>query len=286
MIKIEDYLRNYSNKTIYYCPNPGNAGDALIALATYQLFKRLGINYKIAKPGGDDLRNKVVFYGGGGQLVNIYNGYAIKFLLSYKDVVKKLVVLPHTINLEQSIIKSFDNNVDVMCRERISLEYVKKNNQNVNTYIFDDLVFSMNLVEVFNKKIEASLYTILDLKHLYHYIKFLVNKTSTHCKIFNSFRTDLEKSELKLPKYNYDVSSEFGALIFNEKLSRSIGYHLLNFINQFRVINTNRLHIAISGAVLGKEVNFYQNSYWKNKAVYDFSMKTQYPNVIWKGNSI
>ena len=41
------------------------------------------------------------------------------------------------------------------------------------------------------------------------------------------------------------------------------------------------LHLAIAGALLGKPVECYPNSYFKNEAVYHFSMKDRFPNVQW-----
>jgi exopolysaccharide biosynthesis predicted pyruvyltransferase EpsI len=40
-------------------------------------------------------------------------------------------------------------------------------------------------------------------------------------------------------------------------------------VNQFDQINTNRLHVSITGALLGKTVNLYDNSYGKLFNVYD-----------------
>ena len=107
--------------------------------------------------------------------------------------------------------------------------------------------------------------------------------TTELSNILNSFRTDSEKTNYKLPQNNFDIPSKFGALAYTPKTALMIAYHILRYLNKFEIINTNRLHIAISGAILGKAVNFYPNSYWKNKAVYLYSLKDQYPNVTWKG---
>ena len=42
-IDIHQILERYKGQEICYCPNPGNAGDALIAHSTYNLF----LKYKI-----------------------------------------------------------------------------------------------------------------------------------------------------------------------------------------------------------------------------------------------
>ena len=43
-------------------------------------------------------------------------------------------------------------------------------------------------------------------------------------------------------------------------------------------IHTDRLHVAILSAILGKETRLYPNIYYKNKGVYEFSLCT-FPNV-------
>ena len=46
IIDINMFLAEQSGQAECYCyPNPGNAGDTLIAAATYQLFDALGIQY-------------------------------------------------------------------------------------------------------------------------------------------------------------------------------------------------------------------------------------------------
>ncbi len=45
---------------------------------------------------------------------------------------------------------------------------------------------------------------------------------------------------------------------------------IFKYLSKYEVINTNRLHIAIVGSMLNKKVNFYNNSYYKNRAVYEY----------------
>lgn len=51
----------------------------------------------------------------------------------------------------------------------------------------------------------------------------------------------------------------------------------LRDIAEYHTIHTNRLHIAIAGTLLWKDVFLYPNSYHKNKSVYQHSLST-YPN--------
>ncbi|MCP4005227.1 MAG: polysaccharide pyruvyl transferase family protein, partial [bacterium] len=64
-VSIPSYLKSLAAKPLYYMPNGGNAGDALIAQATYQMLGDHQIEYEIVSPR-DDLTDQVVAYGGGG----------------------------------------------------------------------------------------------------------------------------------------------------------------------------------------------------------------------------
>jgi len=67
--------------------------------------------------------------------------------------------------------------------------------------------------------------------------------------------------------------------------TRSLVIHgcreFLDYLAAFDKIETNRLHVAIGGSLLGKEVNLYANSYWKNRAVYEASLRGRFRNLHW-----
>lgn len=288
-MNIYDYLKTYSDDLVYYCPNGGNGGDAIIAYGTYQIFNELGIKYKIARLG-DNLNNKIVIYGGGGQLVKLYDGHGLKFIQRYHNVAKKLIVLPHTINLHKKYIEKFDHNIDIICREATSFDYIQKMNTKVNVFLMNDMAFNINVSYLLSKGSRITNKFHLDAHYISQWVRFNYGKLKNHFsstdlgQTLNSFRTDFdEKTDLRLPKDNFDISSKYFAIVYTPKISLSIAFQIFNYLNNFDIINTNRLHLAISGAILGKSVNLYPNSYWKNEAVYFYSLKNQYPNVNWLG---
>lgn len=88
----------------------------------------------------------------------------------------------------------------------------------------------------------------------------------------NFFRQDVEApTDFKFPKNNRDLSAEgtqsSPVMPFFEELA------------QYTTINTNRLHVAIGGALLGRKVNLHPNSYFKNKAIFKSSLEPHYPNI-------
>jgi len=96
------------------------------------------------------------------------------------------------------------------------------------------------------------------------------------------FRTDVEKTNYKIPKGNIDLSKMLELSSCNTLLSQLSCFHFLNEINLYKVIHTNRLHVAIAAAMLGKQVYIYSNNYYKVKAIYNFSLKNKFANVYWR----
>ncbi len=62
-INIITFLSKYIGEEIIYIPNPGNAGDSLIAYGTLQVFNNLKLNYKIGNIN-QKYNNKILFYAG------------------------------------------------------------------------------------------------------------------------------------------------------------------------------------------------------------------------------
>ena len=93
--------------------------------------------------------------------------------------------------------------------------------------------------------------------------------------------SDREKTNIKIPEDNRDLS-----LILNKpgntkiNIIKDVSLSTPDHLSKFKTINTNRLHIAIAGILLDKNVNFYRNSYYKNKSVFEYSINNIYKNTI------
>ena len=272
-IDIHQILERYKGQEICYCPNPGNAGDALIAHSTYNLFLKYKIKCSIVGLT-DVVKGKSVFYGGGGNLrvtrfmehgplsavrlllegkiktsikALVKRKASIRFLRNNIKQNKEIVILPHTINAFEDFFRSAPPNLKIMCRERISYQFVHSVIPNkMNAYLSKDLAF------------------YLDLRNLQQ-----KGRGTLNC-----FRTDTaERTNLRLPKDNIDLSRKFGNGKWeNKRRTSNIANEFISYINQYEHINTNRLHVAIAGGLLGKKVNLYANAYYKNQAVYEYSM--------------
>ena len=86
------------------------------------------------------------------------------------------------------------------------------------------------------------------------------------------FRSDPETAnKIKIPPNNNDISLKGNY--------RSEVFQFFNEINRFSAIFTDRLHVSIAACLLKKEVHLYPGAYFKNRAVYLSSMKSQFENV-------
>ena len=94
----------------------------------------------------------------------------------------------------------------------------------------------------------------------------------------------MEKTDLDIPTSNLDVSNVFWTdNDMSPFHSHEATYRLLRFIDSFKTVHTNRLHICIPSLLLRKNVHFYDNSYGKNAAVFEFSLKSRFSALTWHG---
>ena len=255
MGSVEEFLQEYKNREIIYVPNPGNAGDLMIAHGTFQVFNSMGLNWGISKQG--KWIGKLLFYSGGGNLVGMY-GSCRDFLIKNKDK-NEIVVLPHTVANEDPLIKSLGENIKIICREETSYKYVRKlMKYKENVLLLDDMALHIKGIEKY--------------------------KSREGKGVLNCFRTDKEAPDIKIPADNVDVSRKGlhragrGARYDVGEVER-ISLSVFDYLSRFSVINTNRAHMAIGGSLLNREVNMFPNSYYKNRAIYDYSLKDSYLNT-------
>ncbi|GFD77581.1 hypothetical protein KUL118_04430 [Tenacibaculum sp. KUL118] len=287
---------------INYLPNPGNAGDSLIACATYQFFERNNIEYTCCTSEKNISDGDILVYGGGGNFggENSRVGYYIK---KYASRVKAFVLLPHTLFGAEALLKSLPETVHLFCRERVSYDYASKMVTDAKVYLKDDMVLSADVSKMLSPpasqsalgSVCAELTRRVLFKNedfgisLKHYLSYTIKSLFGHLYPskaqdgeLNAFRIDVEKTDIPIPHDNIDVSALYELSSCEPNLAKLSTFRFLSHINAFDTVNTNRLHVAIAATKLGKKVNLYGNNYFKIRAIYEFSLKGKYPNVVWK----
>lgn len=254
-ISIEKFLKKYSNQEIVYCANPGNAGDALIAHATFQLFEKLSIRTKIIRHT-DIVSNQTIVYAGGGNLVEDKYKNAYHFINSNFRQNREIILLPHTVQGYNELLLSAKN-LTIFCREKTSYQYLLEIGFPLEKlYLAHDMAFQLAKTEFRN----------------YNH-----NGEGTA----NCLRLDQESVGLiDIPEDNIDISLSWnGELWHRPDFAKNVTHSLACYLNTFETVKTDRLHIAILAGIMGKKVILYPNNYYKIKAVYDYSICEMFKNV-------
>jgi len=283
-IDINKYLKDLSeDNELYYHPNKGNAGDSLIACSTFQLFSKLELPFTLFNKKSFNPEGKVLIYGGGGNLIPQYHG-ARRIIKRYHRAVKKIVILPHTISGNEKLLATLGSNVDIFTREVTSFEHVRQHAPNANVFLEHDLAFGLDPEQLLSEESSCP-YRDIPLKRLVRReaarLSEMLRRSCAQHLVLNCFRTDKEKTEVRRPLGNIDLSILFKYGTGTPQQALRTTLMLFRFMNRYDEIRTNRLHLAIAGALLGKVVQFHPNSYYKNRAVYEFSIKDRFPNVQW-----
>jgi exopolysaccharide biosynthesis predicted pyruvyltransferase EpsI len=298
-IDVSDFLSQFKGNSVSYVPNPGNAGDAIIAAATYQLFDRISLSYRVANREMESYTGETIVYGGGGNLGNMKT-FSARFLARAHKTAKRVVILPHTIKDVTPLLKDFGSNVDIICRELVTYQYVKSIAPAANVYIANDMALSLDVKSLLLRRPtigqKASILfdyarckfipmrygqpqSIRSARRIVFANQLIQQMRANRHDVLYAYRTDAEKTEIQLPSENIDVSEALTMGVESKELAYINAHYFLEFLNGFAKIHTNRLHVCIGSALLGKAVAFHGNDYYKCRAVYEYSL-TDFPNVV------
>lgn len=266
---MRQFLLKYKDRHITYVPNEGNGGDSVIAFATLQLFDELGLKYTLSR--AETYKNKLVFYGGGGNLNSLWNA-ARKFLERNHEH-NEIVILPHTFAFAGpyrveliNLLKSFGENVTLFGRDGLSAFVMSYFKHTENIYYSHDMAFYITNMDQYKNKATKPVGYMM--------------------------RTDAEGVRWQPPPgVNYDISAELQDEHFTNIFTRDGVEHathqMFECISQYETVHTNRLHVAIVGALCGNNVMLYNNCYWKNWAISGASFKPlNYTNVTFTSTPV
>ena len=290
-MKIDEIFLDLAGEQVLYAPNPGNAGDALIAAATCQLFKRYHIDYKEINLEHDVelTKNRIVIYGGGGNLVDYYH-CAKTFIAQHHKTARRFIIFPHTILAHADLLAVLGKNVDIICREQASFDFVTRHSTKANVYLADDIALGLDVALLLEEAkvaywpvFSSPKYVLKNAKRTVRVAVHRIKNKLSSKKLF-AFRTDLEAIQHHISYSSIDASEVFCPWPFNIETSHEATYRMLKFLNQFETIYTDRLHVCIAALLLKKNVHFYNNTYGKSEFVYEFSLKHRFQNITFHGS--
>ena len=274
-------LRDFAARAedLCYVPNFGNAGDALIASGAWQLFDTIGLRPRVICAARVS-KGASVIYAGGANLTPYYQDCA-RFLRRCMTVgVKEAVVLPHTIRGHGELLQQLDERFTLVCRDLPSLEWCTTTVRAARTTFSHDLALRLDVRNLQRRcrglvPFAALIIRAGRARRLRRYLRW--RRYSRSVQPVNGklqvFRTDIEAVPHHPGNRLQDISGAYVSEYLDRVEHDFVARDLLDTVGRADVIVTNRLHIGIAGALLGKRVQLYDNSYGKICDVYQSSLK-------------
>lgn len=236
-------------------PNTGNAGDGFIMYATLWLLKYFDIEYELFG-ANETVFGRTVLFGGGGNLIS--NTYDTMRRTICDNIEKnECILLPHTVVGASDLLDwTAGGKLSVLFRDPISYENALVEGLSPEVCkLAHDMTFYLpsSLFAVHRKRGSGIAYCLRDDEERHDELQYA------------------ESIDLSL--------SWNGHWWTNEALCRASTYSLASSIAPFSTVVTDRLHIGILAAMLGKRVMLGANNYYKNEAVFNYSLRPRYPRV-------
>ena len=289
---------------IVYCPNPGNLGDELIAASTVSLFERIGISYEVYREGQDYGDAYTLVYGGGGIMVPEWGNLPHLIRLFTAPEISRCIVLPHSLRDCDELLSIMDERFTVFCREKASYSYCRGINHRAQFELADDMAFytaPMLLPKLEDMMAQQPCPRLLSrlaervgirprgrsaqlckfyrktVRHMQKDLSKCAVKLKDGRRAAFFLRRDQEKNEplrrLLPPLPTMDLSRYGGGDCRRHALNLLGVLQMHRAMQELDLIITDRLHVAISAAMCGRECIMLDNSYCKLSGVYEQSMR-------------
>ncbi|WP_193072187.1 polysaccharide pyruvyl transferase family protein [Pseudomonas sp. FME51] len=275
MKTVDEVLEAAQNhyQRIYFRPNSGNAGDSLINVGFYSIAERTGLEYEEISDSFDfdSLGERdLVILSGGGNIVPYWEGGSdlIRRLTAYPF---PLLLMPQSIEGRQDVLGLLREKDVLFLREQYSYDYACSLGLSCSIKLDHDLAFSVDR-EMLRERggMRLSIKNIRRMAYIaYHFVR------SRFTGDLQALRTDREsRIEGKKKKIN-DISrlAKFGTR--NRELNLVSSYWLLKVLSWYERVETDRLHVFVACVLVGTKVRLRENSYYKIRGVYDFSIKSK-----------
>lgn len=280
-----------------------NVGDVLIWEATILLLKKIpyrclyscSINtYRKPKIS----KNTLLLFSGGGNFGDLWESHQQFRHRVMEDFPENPIVqLPQSVWFDDKEKMLFDIQcykkhrapVTICLRDQQSFDIISQNYTNVSPLLLPDLVLALDINKVLKRNrisLQAGIGTLFFRRDDKEYVennldvpfdaegdwpcrKYTIKWVRKH----EHFMERLEK--MRIPKR---VQLRFSTWYHRYIIKDAYLRNGIRFLMPYREIYATRLHAAILGALLDKQVYMMDNSYHKCSGVYDLWMK-DFPNV-------
>jgi exopolysaccharide biosynthesis predicted pyruvyltransferase EpsI len=265
-----------------YFPSSGNGGDALITHATFAFFRRHQLSYELYSPD-ERLNDQAIVIGGGGGFVDVYRKMSQLVQRLALDAAS-VIILPSSCLGYERELGLMDERFHFFARESVTAAHVLRHARGAKVSLCHDMAISLmgqRLPEMKNLPL------FLSEQPLHYQIRWLLKRPKiVHllCRELaetSMLRGDIESrlSASEIPRDNYDISQLVKGRMDQEERAAAITRVFCGVIARQKRIVTDRLHVAIACGLMRVPCEMRANSYFKNSAIYEESIKKFFPWV-------
>ncbi|PWJ13242.1 polysaccharide pyruvyl transferase family protein [Jannaschia seohaensis] len=275
-------LKELSGETVIYVPNHGNAGDSLIAAATYQLLATYGVEYEVMSAPQHLARveGRTILLGGGGNLVPLYSTMATLMRAAIGRA-NRVVLLPHSVRGNEELLAELPPETVLFCREALSFEHARRHAARAQVHFGHDLGLYADL-DLLDAQAQAEGFAGEFAEMVAE--KAGISPEALRGKDLSCIRGGAEGT-VKRQGRNFDASTYFRFGVLPGGAEKA-AWMLAEFVRLGRTVRTNRLHVGIAAGLAGIETVLLDNNYGKISGVYMHSMRDHFPHVTFEGEAV
>ena len=251
-------LKKFAENDAVYLSSAGNFGDGLIGLGARFLFEQIGVSPTTQDTMVDRVipdTDYIIVGGSGGWLDGLWGHYA-QLLEDFLMRGGQVLILPSTVKGFDAFFEKYASQITIFARERVSYEHLASiKGMQGRVFLCHDLAFATDF----------SVFQMHGIEH--------------RSGRLNLFREDEEARSATRYTHNYDLSLLWNSVSWSDKAMciRRLS-PLVALMSQFEQVHTDRLHMSILGTLIGCDVVMHPSGYFKNRAVYDYSL-SRFGNV-------
>jgi exopolysaccharide biosynthesis predicted pyruvyltransferase EpsI len=183
---------------------------------------------------------------------------------------KRLILLPHTIRGNEDLLRSFGPAATIFCRDAESYAHVLgQTASSVEVVLAHDMAFHVEAERFLRGHHLADRFRERFTERLR---EAGIDLTSDRIRPHARFGREDGESAGRMAEIHLDVSAAFAFGTWPHAAELS-AWCLLEALRLVDSVETDRLHVAIGCALLGRHCILHDNSYGKNKSVYDHSLR-------------
>lgn len=232
-------------KDIHVLNSHGNLGDELIFAGCRALLGKIGIEYKEMLIDDENITGALALISGGGAWCRTWGDFMSHFLPLVEARFEKVIVLPSSFQMTEKIYNtiSASKKTTFCAREEISYNLIGKH---CDAILLHDLAFHFDFSP---------------------YINIKGNGNGVGDMVLNSFRMDEESMKVSFPNIEIPLNNE------DTSVAKVTIEEWLRHLSEYDIIRTDRAHVMIAGAMIGKMVMYKPSNYHKVPAIANYSLK-------------